>query len=210
MMRLGVMGGTFDPIHHGHLYCAENARECCGLNRVLFIPAGRSPFKPAGDQTEAEHRLAMVKVAIADNPYFAASRIELDRDGPSYTVDTLTALNREYGQSDDPAELCLIVGADALVTLGSWHRASEILRLAAIAAVPRPGTDIAALRAAAAELEEQYGARITLCDGPAVDISATELRRRLAAGRSIRYLVPAAVAGYIADHGLYAGPGGAR
>lgn len=210
MMRVGVMGGTFDPIHHGHLYCAENARECCGLDRVLFIPAARSPFKLAGDQTDGEHRWAMVKLAVADNPYFAASRIELDRDGPSYTVDTLTALNQEYQQSGEPTELYLIVGADALVTMGSWHRAGEILRLAAIAAVPRPGTDVAALRAAAAELEQQYDARITLCDGPAVDISATELRHRLAAGRSVRYLAPATVAGYIADHGLYAEPGGAR
>lgn len=204
MIRVGVMGGTFDPLHLGHLYCAENARSCCDLTQVLFVPANRSPFKPESKQASATDRWTMVELAIAGNPAFAASRVELDRGGPSYTVDTLRSLAADYAAAGRAVELCLIIGADSLLNLGSWREPAEILRLASIAVVPRPGTADALVKAAAAQLTAIHGARVTVCDGPALDISSTDLRQRIAAGRSIRYLVPDAVATYIADRGLYA------
>lgn len=191
------MGGTFDPIHLGHLAIAEEARETLGLERVLFVPAARPPHKPDRPVTPAEHRLAMVELAIAGNPCFAASRIELDRDGPSYTADTLEALRAE-GHLD----LWFILSTEALAGLPDWHRPERVLELSRLAVVPRGQAsvpDSAWLRDRFPGLDD----RVTFLPGPLLPISGSVVRRRLAAGRSIRYLVPDAVARYLADHQLY-------
>ena len=190
--RIGVFGGTFDPIHIGHLIIAEEARVRLALTQVRFVPARVSPLKMPGTFFGGEDRLAMVGLAIADNPYFSASRIDLDREGPSYTVDTLTALRAGIAPED---QLYFIMGADSVAMLPQWHRAAEIIRLARIVAVSRPGTclDLATLD----ERLPGLSAATDLITAVHIGISSTALRERLAEGRPIRYLVPAAVENYI-------------
>jgi nicotinate-nucleotide adenylyltransferase len=192
---VGVLGGTFDPIHIGHLAAAEEVREALGLERVLFVPAGIPPHKPDRVITAPHHRLAMVELAIAGNPAFEASRVELDRTGPSYTIDTLDAL----GTGGD---LTLILSAESFRGLPSWQEPQRILALARVAIVPRGGLAPPGKR----WLQEHFPdieARIVELDAPRLRLSATHIRERVAAGRSIRYLVPDAVIGYIEDHDLY-------
>ncbi len=211
---LGVLGGTFDPIHHGHLAIAEEAREALGLERVLFVPARVPPHKPGRPVTPAEDRLAMVALAVGGNPAFAVSRIELDRDGPSYTADTLAALDAERRREAErpatnvrsspcpPPELVFILSAEAFGQLPTWHEPRRVVELARLAVVPRPGhafPSAAWLHEHLAGLED----RVTFLDGPHLGLSGSEVRARAAAGRSIRYLVPDAVARYIAEHHLY-------
>ena len=193
---LGVFGGTFDPIHLAHLAVAEAAREALGLERVLFITAGEPPHKPARPITDAVHRFAMVELAIADNPAFASSRMELDRPGPSYTADTLEAL------AADSPDLTLILSVEAFVDLPTWHEPRRVLELARMAVAPRDGYPDAEPGFLAEHFPETP-ARVVFLDGPRLRLSASELRARAAAGRSLRYLVPDAVAAYIGDHGLY-------
>jgi nicotinate-nucleotide adenylyltransferase len=197
---VGILGGTFDPIHHGHLVIAEEAREALGLERVLLVPAATPPHKPGRPVTPAAHRLAMVELAIAGNPAFEASRLELDRGGTSYTVDTLLALS-ELGASD----LWFILSAEALAEFPDWRQPARILELCRLAVVPRAGherLDAAWLAASFPGRED----RVAFLSGPLLPISGSVVRRRAAAGRSVRYLVPDAVASYIADHALYAPP----
>ena len=197
---VGVLGGTFDPIHVGHLAAAEEVREALGLERVLFVPAGIPPHKPDRLIAAPHHRLAMVELAIAGNPAFGVSRVELDRTGPSYTVDTLEALGR--GIDDSPRELTLILSAESFRGLPSWQAPERILALARIAIVPRGGLK----PPGKGWLEEHFPgvqARIVELDAPRLRLSATDIRARVAARRSIRYLVPDAVIGYIGDHDLY-------
>jgi nicotinate-nucleotide adenylyltransferase len=194
--RLGIFGGTFDPIHIAHLAVAEAARDTLGLDEVRFIPAGRPPHKPGRAITDGEHRLALVDLAIADNPAFTATRLELDRPGPSYTVDTLEAL---AGQAD---ELTLILSAEAFLELHTWREPRRVLDLARLAVAPRDGFP----EASAAYLADHFPGtedRATFLDGPRMRLSASDLRARAAAGRSLRYLVPDAVAAHIGDHGCY-------
>jgi nicotinate-nucleotide adenylyltransferase len=189
----GVFGGTFDPIHIGHLAVAEAARDVFGLRRVLFIPAAQPPHKPGGPIAAIEHRLVMVEAAVAGNPAFEVSRIEIERDGPSYTVDTLDALRG--AAPDDP--LAMILSAESFAELSTWHEPERILELADLIVAPRDGY------AAADGDGPLAGARVAFLDGPRIRLSASEIRERAAAGRSIRYLVPDAVAAYIGDHSLY-------
>jgi nicotinate-nucleotide adenylyltransferase len=194
---LGVFGGTFDPIHVAHLAVAEAARDALGLERVLFIPAGEPPHKRDRPITPAVHRLAMVEAAIADNPGFATSRIEIDRAGPSYSVETLAALSTGTAQ-----RLAFIVSAEAYAELPTWHQPERLLELATLVVAPRdgfPGADSASLGRAFPTI----AARVVFLDGPRMRLSASEIRARAAAGRSLRYLVPDAVAAYIGDHALY-------
>ena len=195
--RLGIFGGTFDPIHIAHLAVAEEAAETLGLERVLFMPAGIPPHKPDRAITDGEHRLAMVELAIAGNESFAADRRELDRPGRSYTVDTLEALRRETA-----SDLVLVISADSFLGLMSWREPRRILELARIAVAPRDGYPAAGPDFLAAHLPD-LADRATFLDGPHIRLSASELRARAAAGRSLRYLVPDAVAAYIGDHALY-------
>ena len=199
---LGVFGGTFDPIHLAHLAVAQEAAETLGLERVLFVPAGQPPHKPDREITPAGHRLAMVELAVAGNERFAVERLELERPGPSYTVDTLEALRAGRPGSDAPAELSLILSADAFLGLMTWREPRRILQLARVVVAPRDGYPEAGPAFLASHLPD-LADRATFLDGPRLRLSASELRARAAAGRSLRYLVPDAVAAYIGDHGLY-------
>jgi nicotinate-nucleotide adenylyltransferase len=194
----GILGGTFDPIHHAHLAVAEMARDAFDLRRVLFIPAAQPPHKPGRPITPAGHRLAMVEAATANNPRFEVSRIELERAGPSYTVDTLAALRQEA--PDD--RLALIVAADSYAEFSTWHEPARILELADLIVARRDGFT----EPDPELLPRQFphaSAGIAFLDGPRIRLSASEIRKLAAAGRSVRYLVPDAVAAYIGDHGLY-------
>lgn len=190
--RVGVFGGTFDPIHVGHLAIAEGARTQERLHEVVFVPARGNPLKEEPPSVAPEDRYEMVRRALALVPGMRASRLELDREGASYTVDTLRALAR------DGAELYFVLGADALADLARWREPDAVLRLATLLVARRPGSpdpDLAALR--------DRGARVRLLDCPLVDLSARELRAYGRAGGSLRYLLPDAAWRYAAERGLY-------
>jgi nicotinate-nucleotide adenylyltransferase len=194
---VGLLGGTFDPIHHGHLAIAEEARETLGLERVLFVPAAQPPHKPGRPVTDADDRLAMVRLAVAGNPSFAVSEVEVARGGASYTVETLTVL-RGSGIVDP----WFILSSEALAAFPSWREPSRILELCRLAVVPRAGYE--PLDAAWVEAWFPGAAeRVAFLAGPLLPISGSVVRRRAAAGRSVRYLVPDAVAAHIAENRLY-------
>ena len=197
-MRLGIMGGTFDPIHFGHLVTAEEALVQFNLDRVLFMPTGHPALKSDQRVTPAEDRYLMTVIATAANPDFDVSRLEVDRPGLTYTVDTLVALRDEYGPA---AELFFITGADAIWDIVGWKDAEQIAGLATFIAATRPGYDLAAARGAHEEQVTRF--RIELIEVPALAISSTDLRARLAERRAIRYLTPEAVGSYIEKRGLY-------
>jgi nicotinate-nucleotide adenylyltransferase len=195
---IGVMGGTFDPIHIGHLAVGEGAREALGLDTVLFVPAAQPPHKPAGSVTAVEHRAAMVELAISGNSSFELSTIEIDRGGPSYTVDTVEQLARR----EPGVDLHLIVSAETFVQLRTWHEPERLFGAARIAVVPREGYPAPEPGWLAEAFPGQEG-RVTYLEGPRLGVSSTAIRERVAAGRSIRYLVPDAVAAYIEANELY-------
>jgi nicotinate-nucleotide adenylyltransferase len=202
---LGVFGGTFDPIHIAHLAVAEAARDALSLERVVFIPNRQPPHKPDQVVTPATDRLAMLRAAIADNPAFETSTMELDRDGPSYTSDTLEALRSERLAAGESVDIALILSVEALAGLATWHEPERVLELATLVVAPRDGSpDIDA--EAIARLVPGAKPRVVMLDGPRMRLSASDIRRRAAAGRSVRYLVPDAVAAYIGDHALYTKP----
>jgi len=187
--RLGVLGGTFDPVHIGHLVLAETAREQLALDRVLFVPAGQ-PWRKVGRKiAPVGDRVAMVRLAIAGNPAFQLSTIESTRPGPSYTAETLTEIQHAYPE----AELYLILGEDAVEDMPHWKDPERIRELALIVAAPRPGQPS----------PHEPGQLIVLSAMPLIGVSATAIRERVRAGRSIRYLVLPVVEDYIRDHGLY-------
>ena len=193
-MRLGLLGGTFDPVHFGHLILGETAREQLGLGSVLFMPTGQPWRKAARNITPAAHRVEMLRRAIADNPAFELSLIEVERGGPSYTVDTLQGL-----VSARPGlEIFLIIGEDSLLDLPNWKAPERVVELATLAVAAR-GPEKPAAGAAAGYL----GDRTVWLDMPLIDISATDIRERVRQGRSIRYVVPDVVAAYIREQGLY-------
>jgi nicotinate-nucleotide adenylyltransferase len=210
---LGVFGGTFDPIHFGHLRLAEELAEAVGLERVLFIPAGQPPHRGA-PRTAARHRLEMVRRAIAGNPRFALDAREVERPAPSYTVDTLAALRAELG---DERPLWLLLGADAFLDLPTWHEWRRLFDLAHLAVAERPGAPLMQSDAMREPLKGAVQGR-QLADGQAagaagcvllramtpLGISATAIRETFARGRSVRYLLPDAVLDYIHDQNLYA------
>ncbi|HVQ23442.1 MAG TPA: nicotinate-nucleotide adenylyltransferase [Candidatus Saccharimonadia bacterium] len=199
----GILGGTFDPIHDGHLALAQTAREELDLDGVLFVPAGQPPHKPDREITASSHRAAMVAMAIADEPAFVLSTVELDRPGPSYAVDTAAALRDAPPAADaSPDELTWIMSVEALQGLPTWREPNRFLDLVRVAAAPRQGGRIPA-RAWLAEHFPGQEDRIRILDGPELGHSATAIRRLVGEGRSIRYLVPAAVDTYIHDHALY-------
>ena len=198
-MKIGILGGTFDPIHTGHLVVAEEARARLGLAEVLFVPAGRPWLKAEAAISAAGHRLEMVRLAIAGKPYLKLSTIELERTGPTYTVDTIRALRKELGNNDGPY---FILGWDNLLDLPRWHRPSELISLCRLVAVPRVGCPVPDL----GELEKEVpglSSRVVMLDKPEIDISASVIRERVGRGLSIGRLVPAAVASYIKEHRLY-------
>jgi len=202
-MKLGVFGGTFDPIHYGHLVVAEECRDRLKIDCVLVVPAGLPPHKQVGALTSPEHRMAMVRLAIASNPSFEASPIELSRPGPSYSVDTLRELRQQ--QLGD-TELFFIMGSDSLADLPSWHDPAGLLANCRLVVVSRPG----APEVDPAGLDHLYrGAseRITVLDAPRLDIASSDLRRRVAMGITVRYQLPDEVIAYIESNGLYCASG---
>lgn len=198
---MGVFGGSFDPIHYGHLAVAEAARAELGLEQVLFVPAAAQPHKLHRHPAPAEHRWQMVCIAIAGNPGFAASRLELDRPGPSYTSDTLAQL-RALVPADQ--EIVFICGADALLEVQTWHRPEAIFQAASVAAALRPGCgDELQLRQACAQIAARFGGRARLFDAPLLDISSRLIRSRYRRGQPVRYLLPDMVLDYLCHNGLY-------
>lgn len=210
MPPIGVMGGTFDPIHFGHLRLAEEMADALGLARVLFIPAGQPPHRGT-PRTAASHRLEMVRRAIDGNPRFVADAREVQRPQPSYTVDTLTALRAEHG---DAQPLWLLLGADAFLGLPTWHDWRRLFDLANIAVAARPGAQLLQPGAIMEPLQDEVSHRLAAGDRPAglvllrqmtpLDISATAIRDVLARRGSARYLLPDAVLDYIHEQKLYA------
>jgi nicotinate-nucleotide adenylyltransferase len=200
-LRRGIFGGTFDPPHLGHLIMAESARAVLDLHEVVFVPAAQPPHKQGRTIQPAADRLAMVRLAIASNPHFALSTLELERTGPNYTVETLRLLRQQWGEQ---VELYFIMGLDSLIDLPLWYQPQEIIKLARLAVITRPGyqADLMSLETALPGVQE----RVALVPSPLIGISSTELRRRVFQGETITYLVPQMVEGYIYQHGLYRHP----
>lgn len=194
--RLGVMGGTFDPIHFGHLVTAEEALVQFSLDEVIFVPTGQPWMKERTDVSPAEDRYLMTVIATASNPRFGVSRIEIDRGGPTYTVDTLRALAAE----NPDAELYFITGADAMLEIFEWKDPDEVLSQAHFIAATRPGYDLARFEATASTGHPN----VSVMNIPALAISSTDVRERVREGRPIRYLVPEGVKSFIEKAGLYA------
>ena len=199
--RLGIMGGTFDPIHHGHLVAAEQAFDDLTLDLVVFMPAGNPAFKQGRDVTSAEDRYAMTLLATADNPHFVASRFEIDREGVTYTSDTLRLLRGLYPPN---VEFYFITGADAIAEIVSWRDADQIARLAHLVGATRPGYDLDRAWDAIADSGLEFD--VTYLSVPALAISSSYLRERVRAGQSLRYLTPDSVTGYLHKHALYGAP----
>ncbi|MFA5787184.1 MAG: nicotinate-nucleotide adenylyltransferase [Actinomycetota bacterium] len=192
---IGIMGGTFDPIHHGHLVTAAEAISQFGLDRVLFVPCGRPWQKSGSPVSPAEDRYVMTVLATVDHPHFEVSRVEIDRPGPTYAVDTLRRLREEMAGSP----LYFITGADAVLSILTWKDPHELLDLCEIIAATRPGHDLSRLR----EIAPSAAGRVRVMQIPALAISSTDIRERVAKGLPIDYLVPPQVASYIAKRGLY-------
>ena len=198
-MKLGVFGGTFDPVHVGHLMVAEDARVELGLDTVLFITAGEPWLKDGWPLSAAHHRVEMVRRAVLDNPGFRESSMEVDRPGPSYSVDTLEALREGLAGDGD---LFLLVGLDALRELTQWHRPERIFELSTVVGIARPGAEKIG-RDALDPIDLQAGQDVVILDKLLVNVSSSDIRSRVSAGQSIRYLVPETVEEYISEHGLY-------
>ncbi|MFC1947681.1 nicotinate-nucleotide adenylyltransferase [Chloroflexota bacterium] len=198
-MRMGILGGTFDPIHNAHLMIAGEALKQLGLDEVIFIPTSHTPLKEDDIITPVEHRVRMLELALTGNPAFRMSRIEIDRAGISYTVDTIAGLKQSLG---DDSELYFITGLDSLETLTRWKEPNRMIRMCRLVTVRRPGYDVPDIN----ELEKVIPGiteSLIILDGLAPDISATNVRERVAAGLSIIDLVPAAVEKYIMQNRLY-------
>ncbi len=194
------MGGTFDPIHYGHLVAAEEALVQFNLDRVVFMPTGEPARKTHQRVTSAEHRYLMTVIATASNPDFAVSRLEVDRPGVTYTVDTMTELRTIHGPD---ADLFFITGADAVLDILTWKDSSRLADLCTLIAATRPGYDLTPLGDALASGE----LKVELMEVPALAISSTDIRARIAARRPVRYLLPEAVAAYVKKNGLYGAVG---
>jgi nicotinate-nucleotide adenylyltransferase len=202
-MKKGVLGGTFDPIHNGHLALAEEVGLRFSLDEVIFVPAGQPWLRMDNPLSAAAHRVQMVRLAIAGEPHYKLSTTEVERAGPSYTVDTIAELSTQLDKGD---QLFFILGWDNLSELPRWHEPSRLVKICSLVAVPRPGyppPDLEVLAAAIPGLARS----VTLLEAPYVDISASEIRRRVSRGLSINHLVPGPVADYIQEHGLYTSQG---
>ncbi len=191
--RVGIMGGTFDPIHHGHLVAASEVSNRYGLDEVIFVPTGEPWQKSDRHVSPAEHRYLMSVIATASNPRFWVSRVDIDRSGPTYTIDTI----RDIAVQRPDADLYFITGADALAQILSWKDAEDALKLAKFVGVTRPGYDLTD--------EHLPNDTVTMIDVPAMAISSSDCRNRVAAGRPVWYLVPDGVVQYISKHRLYRG-----
>ena len=198
-MKIGIMGGTFDPIHFGHLATAEAVREIFSLDEILFIPAARPPHKLGKDIADEISRLTMVQLATYSNEFFKVSDMELKRTGPSYTLDTMNELHKIFGQA---TELFFIIGADSLADLQKWHAARELVEKCHFIATTRPGIDVdfSAVKKFFGISADKHIHRVIT---PGLEISSTDIREKVRLGRSIKYLVPEVVESYILKMGLY-------
>jgi len=199
LKNIGILGGTFDPIHLGHLIIAEQTRLKLRLGRVLFVPAGQPWLKADHTIAPQDSRVEMVRLAIAGNPYFELSRIEVERPGPSYTVDTLMALRGQLGAE---VKIFFILGSDNLVELTLWKEPAKLVELCKLVVVPRLGIDVPDLKSLEASIPGISDSVIQL-ELPIIEISSSQMRQRVAEGLSIRYLVPDEVEQYIVQHSLY-------
>ena len=201
-MNIGVLGGTFDPIHNGHLILAEEARARLNLAELLFVPAGQPWLKMGTPISAAGHRVEMVRLAIADKPYFNLATMEIEKAGPSYAVDTIAELEARFGAGN---KLFLVLGWDSLAEFPQWREPSRLITMCYLVVAPRPGyprPDLNALDIIIPGISQ----RVTMMDKPEIDISASEIRKRVAQGLSIRHLVPEPVEKYIKQHRLYITP----
>jgi nicotinate-nucleotide adenylyltransferase len=201
MTKIGILGGTFDPVHAGHIFVAEEARIRLSLDRVLFIPAGTPWLKVDHEITAATHRVEMVRLAIAKHEHFELSTVEVDRGGPSYTVDTLDELRAR----PEDGELYLIMGLDSFVELPQWKDAERLVRLCRLVVVPRYGSNLPEFREVARRLGGISRENVVILDSPMIGISSSGIRDRVSRGLPIDYLVPGEVERYIIAHGLYRG-----
>ncbi len=198
-MKLGIMGGSFDPIHMGHLLIAEEARVQLGMEEVVFIPTGQPWMRECGPISPPHHRVNMVRLALACNPFFRLSDVEIERPGPTYTVDTLEEMKRQGSSEED---LYFILGTDSLKEFHRWKQPARILELCTLVTAPRQGcqeVDLSFLTS----IDAGASRKVVLLKGPGVDVSGTEIRRRLGRGISVRYQVPETVERYIHRYGLY-------
>jgi nicotinate-nucleotide adenylyltransferase len=198
--RIAILGGTFDPIHYGHLIMAQGIRDEFQLDRVIFMPSGRPPHKRSQNVSEGDHRYNMVCRAIAGNGYFCDSRIEIERKGYTYTVDTLKQLRQMYGED---ASIFYIIGADVLHDLLTWKSCEEVFGICEFIAALRPGYDEKSFDVQMKLLIDKYCAKIHKTYIPLIDISSTMIRQKVKEGKSIKYLVPDAVESYIMQNGIY-------
>lgn len=202
MRRAGILGGTFDPVHYGHLVIAEEVYAALDLDEMVFVPAGQPPHKPERQVTAAHHRLAMLELAIADNPHFSISRVDLERPGPSYTVETLRLLHQQWGEQ---TALYFLIGWDSLEDFLTWRDPAGILeQLSYLVALQRPG--YAEENGYQASLEARLPGitqRLLVVPAPQLEISSTDLRERVAEGRPIKYQLPERVEQYIEQYNLY-------
>lgn len=196
---LGILGGTFDPVHFGHLVAAEFVRDACRLERIIFIPAARPPHKDLDHVLASRHRYNMVELAIEDNPDFAVSAMELDRQGLSYTVETITSCRQLYPK----AKIYFILGIDALLLINTWKDVERLVELCSFIVVSRPGYKLNRKQECFAGLPPALWENMTVIPIPGISISSSEIRRRVAEGKTIKYLVPASVEKYIRAHNLY-------
>jgi len=201
LLKIGVMGGTFNPIHHGHLITAEEAFVQFGLDKVIFMPTGWPPHKEDKEIISAEDRYLMTVIATAPNPHFTVSRLEVDRPGPSYSIDTIKALREIYGQ---PSEIFFITGADAVWEILTWKQPEILTELCNFIAATRPGYDLEKFKKMHPDGEKIKTPKVFFMEVPALAISSTDIRRRVSEGRPIRYLVPEGVANYIYKYEFYA------
>ncbi|MDO8586602.1 MAG: nicotinate-nucleotide adenylyltransferase [Armatimonadota bacterium] len=197
MSAIGIVGGAFDPVHYGHLIIAEESRLEFGLDKVYFVPAGIPPHKKDYEVSGAEHRYAMTLLATQSNPFFECPRMEIERPGPSFTVDTIEQFHDEMGEDTD---LYFITGADAILEILTWHEPHRLLSMCKLIAATRPGYNLDELHE---RLPREFVEQTIFLETPGVHISSTELRNRVRNGKSIKYMLPEPVEAYIYSHGLY-------
>lgn len=199
MEKIGIMGGSFNPVHLGHLILAENARYLCGLDKVIFIPTGEHPFKENSSRLSGLDRLKMVKMAIQDNPYFELSDLEIRREGMCYTLDTVQELRSIFPK----AVLFLITGADIVFELDRWHEKEKLFKQLNFITAQRPGYDYSAMDEQIDHLKKDFGLTVERITVPGIDISSSAIREKLMRGETIKYMVPDAVEKYIIENSLY-------
>ena len=198
-LRIGIMGGTFDPVHYGHLVAAEGARYSFSLEKVIFVPAGAPPHKPGQLITDPRVRYRMTCLAVASNPFFCASDMEVEREGPSFTIDTVRSVMRRHPQT----RVYFITGADALLEISTWKDFNILLSICNFVAATRPGYRLMELKEKLGPLPDSLKQNISYMEVPALAISSTDIRQRVREGRPIKYLLPESVENYIFENNLY-------